>query len=55
MDVGGGTGWCGGTDVGIGTGAGAGAGVVDAEELDVCVCTVGTNGIDVGAERRVVG
>lgn len=55
MDVGSGTGWCRGTDVGIGTGAGAGAGVVDAEELDVCVCTVGTNGIDVGAERRVVG
>lgn len=53
MDVGSGTGWCRGTDVGIGTGAGAG--VVDAEELDVCVCTVGTNGIDVGAERRVVG
>lgn len=51
MDVGSGTGWCRGTDVGIGTGAGA----VDAEELDVCVCTVGTNGIDVGAERRVVG
>ena len=53
MDVGRGTGWCGGTDVGIGTGTGVG--VVDAGELCVCVCAVGTNGMDVGAERRVVG